>query len=128
MYEDLKAEIEKLKEILDLEKDKLKQSTHELSMALDMNTDLSISNRLLEKENEDLKEKIDELEQEVSLINSEEMENEEEIAKLKQENETMKKQITSLKKALEYTKKNKVNEDDDPFLPESQDVGGLDTV
>jgi cell division septum initiation protein DivIVA len=43
------------------------------------------------------------------------------------ENEKLQKEITSLKKALEYTKKNKVNVDDDPFLPESQDVGGLDT-
>jgi len=34
------------------------------------------------------------------------------IEEMKQENETMKKENTSLKKALEYTKKNKVNEDE----------------
>jgi len=51
----------------------------------------------------------------------------EEYDETQEELEQMKKQITSLKKALEYTKKNKVNEDDDPFLPESHDVGGLDT-
>ena len=70
----------------------------------------------IKKENEKLKEKNVELEKEVSLINSEEMENEEEIAKLKEKNVELQKknvelkiQYFSMKKSLETIKKH--NED-----------------
>ena len=64
-------------------------------------------------ENEKLKEKIEELEKEVSLINSEEMENEEKVAELKEENEKLKelaKHITSegdiFKRMIDHAEKN----------------------
>ena len=70
----------------------------------------------IKEENEKLKEKNVELEKEVSLINSEEMENEEEIAKLKEKNVELQKknvelkiQYFSMKKSLETIKKH--NED-----------------
>ena len=44
----------------------------------------------LKEENEKLKKQLEEKEEEVSLINSEEMENEEKIAKLEEENKTLK--------------------------------------
>ena len=56
----------------------------------------------LKVENEKLKEELAEKEEEVSLINSEEMENEEEIAKLKEEIEELKEQKTIDPEYLEH--------------------------
>ena len=60
--------------------------------------------RLIEmkKENEQLKEKIEELEKEVSLINSEEMKNEEELAVIKKENEQLEDKIGDLENEIDH--------------------------
>tara|TARA_R110001632_G_scaffold131054_2_gene245193 strand:+ start:1047 stop:1733 length:687 start_codon:yes stop_codon:yes gene_type:complete len=58
----------------------------------------------MKKENEKLKEKNAELEKEVSLINSEEMENEEKIAKLKQEHEELKEESDKIEEIVRNTK------------------------
>lgn len=53
--------------------------------------------RALQEENKKLKEQLEEKEEEVSLINSEEMENEEKIAKLEEENKELKGENKKLK-------------------------------
>ena len=81
----------------------------------------------LQKENELLKNQLKISKDENQKYSKEEKEWRSAFYEERQEKKQLKQENTSLKKALEYTKKNKVNEDDDPFLPESQDVGGLDT-
>jgi Skp family chaperone for outer membrane proteins len=116
MYEEMKQENEKLQDNLNTIADTLDIDDYE------ENADIDIIMEVLGS-------KLDTLEEwETTFELQDAVQVECELNDRQEECDELQKKITSLKKALEYTKKNKVNEDeDDAFLPESQDVGGLDT-
>jgi len=108
---------EELKAVQD-EIKKLKNEKEEVAIQQGVINNIVDDNKELIEKNEKLKKQLEEKEKEVSLINSEEMENEEEIAKLKEENKKLNFQVDALdKQATDFClQKGKLKEENKVLL------------